>query len=102
MEIREKILLYFTKNDISFTEIGKELGISDVSVGHYLHGKRKMPMDFLVWFIRKYNPDLKSLFYEENENIVAEEKNVYFSNNDKAEVILIEMKRILKKHLDTK
>ncbi|PIE50731.1 MAG: hypothetical protein CSA38_01835 [Flavobacteriales bacterium] len=63
MKINEKIKRFLKTHNISNKEIAEELNIARPTVSHYLSGKRQMPLDFLEWFVLKYNPNLNSLFY---------------------------------------
>ncbi len=100
MTINDKILQFLSEKKISFTEIGKERGVTPQSVSQALK-KEKAQLDFVLWLVER-NPEIDlNLLLKPGKvsSIVAEPKPTYGNSVDRKAEILREISTVLDKHL---
>lgn len=97
----EKFKEFFETQEWSHTEIGASYGASQQTITNYLNGKRKIPLDFILWMKEKFpNLDLNSIFDGQVIKMVSEERMTYANEAKKdRETILAEIGGILDKYL---
>ncbi len=97
METREKILLYYTRNNIPAQEFAEAVGVSKQTLSKMITGKNRVTIDVLLGIRKVYRDiDMNALLDEnESEFIVAESKAPYGNDNFKAK-LSEDLKKVIK------
>ena len=95
MRYNEKLHLYFKRQGISQTELGKRLGHSPAMISRFLSGVSTFDANFVAALIREFpDVDLKYIFREEDDFSMASEPSEDYGF--KSAVIIEELKSIEK------